>query len=438
MPAELTRANLDQWKRSLKLQLQQKTQKLNSLHTEVNSLLSGMQTTIDTVTANLQAHQGQPKQLAKSLMQEFNKRSEAVQNLDTEICKLVKQMKELQCKVAVVTKRSKTDLGALIAGHTKPNRSCTVEDSILPAKQPNVLGFPVSQNQFQILSEIEAQESELTKEQNLEDPRKTRAQRLQVSSRAEGQETLQRNDAVNYSPPVVENEITVFPHSLSVSAPDILDSQSGGIVQNLLEPGAIDDDALYINDVNDVACTDGNCNKRISVAGPERSAGRPGHMPTRRNLACRKNIEDSCMGQDWSAGRPGIRPFAASSATCPFPITACLGPYGNASRQPHHTGPNTREETLTVTSSTRRPRQEDQSTIQLTASSSQRSPAAEDRASSATVALYPCRPPYFCGDIDDDVHIWTSIVSRWLDTVQGEPSKQLTYVVSLLRGAAIE
>ena len=41
-------------------------------------------------------------------------------------------------------------------------------------------------------------------------------------------------------------------------------------------------------------------------------------------------------------------------------------------------------------------------------------------------------------DADDDVHVWTSIVSRWLDTVQGEPSTQLTYVVSLLRGAAIE
>ena len=140
------RANLDQWKRSLKLQLQQKIQKLNSLHTEANSLLSGMQNTIDTVTANLQAHQGQPEQLAKSLMQEFNKRSEAVQNLDAEICKLAKQVKELQYKVTAVTKRNKTDLGALIASYTKPNRPYTVEDSILPAKQPNVLGFPVSQN----------------------------------------------------------------------------------------------------------------------------------------------------------------------------------------------------------------------------------------------------------------------------------------------------
>ena len=53
-----------------------------------------------------------------------------------------------------------------------------------------------------------------------------------------------------------------------------------------------------------------NCNKRISDAGPERSAGRPGHTPIRRDLACGKTIEDSCAGQDWSAGRPGNRPLA--------------------------------------------------------------------------------------------------------------------------------
>ena len=169
-----------------------------------------------------------------------------------------------------------------------------------------------------------------------------------------------------------ENEPTFF-HSLSVSAPDILESQSGGPVQNLLESGANVDDALYSMDVNDVACMDRICNKRISDAGPERSAGRPGN-----------------------------RPFGASSAACPSLITACLGLYGNASRQPHHTGPNTREETYTASSTTGRLR--DQSTSQPAASSSRR-PTAEDRASPATVALYPRRPPYFCGGQDEDVHI---------------------------------
>ena len=64
--------------------------------------------------------------------------------------------------------------------------------------------------------------------------------------------------------------------------------------------------------------------------------------------------------------------------------------------------------------------------------------AAEDRALPAIAALHPRRPPCFSGGLDNDVHVWTSIISRWLDTVRGEPSKQLTYVVSLLRGAAFE
>ena len=43
---------------------------------------------------------------------------------------------------------------------------------------------------------------------------------------------------------------------------------------------------------------DFNCNKRISNAGPEWSAGRPGHTPTRRIFACEKLVEDSYAGQD--------------------------------------------------------------------------------------------------------------------------------------------
>ena len=54
------------------------------------------------------------------------------------------------------------------------------------------------------------------------------------------------------------------------------------------------------------------------------------------------------------------------------------------------------------------------------------------------VALQPRRPPYFSGGYDEDVHTWTSIVTRWLDAIQGEPIAQLTFVVSLLRGAAYD
>ena len=64
--------------------------------------------------------------------------------------------------------------------------------------------------------------------------------------------------------------------------------------------------------------------------------------------------------------------------------------------------------------------------------------ATEDLMSTATVVLHPRRPPYFTGGEIEDVHLWMSIVSRWLEIVQGELSVQMTFVVSLLRGVAYE
>ena len=184
--------------------------------------------------------------------------------------------------------------------------------------------------------------------------------------------------------------------------------------------------------------SDLNCNKRISHAGPERSAGRPGHTPTRRILECDENIEDSCAGQDWSAGRPSHRLFGARTAACLPTQAACnSGPYGSASHQPHNPGHNTREEQSFVTTPPRDrlPRQTTTSSQQTSTSGGH---AASDRASPAKVALHPRRPPYFCGGLDEDVHVWASIVDRWLDASQGEPSQQMTFVVSLLRGAAYD
>ena len=148
-----------------------------------------------------------------------------------------------------------------------------------------------------------------------------------------------------------------FTHSFSVSPSDILKLQSVGPVHYSLGTGAVLDDALYDYDVNDMACMKQKCNKRISNAGPDWSAGRPGHTPSRRELACGKLIEDRCAGQDWSAGRPGLTPFGASSTACPSSHTACIGPYGTAATQPHYTGCNTREETFTASSATGRPRE---------------------------------------------------------------------------------
>ena len=133
-------------------------------------------------------------------------------------------------------------------------------------------------------------------EDKLIDPRSTRLSRLQAARRFEDQETLKilSNEGILNTVPPVRDEQGIlysggidqpvssriqsifFPHSLSVSPPDILESQSGGNVQNKLETGDCDD-ALYISSVKDVACTISKCNKRISVARQEWSAGRQGN-----------------------------------------------------------------------------------------------------------------------------------------------------------------
>ena len=206
-----------------------------------------------------------------------------------------------------------------------------------------VFGFPIAANQFSVLQPAEAQ-SQGPRSEGLVDPRTTRHQRqaAEQAGNREMMDTRGHSFAVNVENPAqdifdrdtcvepvaVGNSSHFIPYSLSASLSDIL-LQSGEPVHYLLESGAVvDDDTLCGHDVNDVACMVEKCNKRISYAGPERSAGRPGHTPIRRILACEQNIEDSCAGQDWSAGRPGNRPFGASSAACPSSQMACLGPYG--------------------------------------------------------------------------------------------------------------
>ena len=323
----------------------------------------------------------------------------------------------------------------------RPNQPIQLPTSQIPSR--SVFDFPVSVNPFQSLQELPpAMSTNPSEIQNrLIDPRKTRLARQQAARGSTRQGTLAylSNEGIFHTVSPVQDVQGIlingdidqpvsfgicpqfFPDSIFVSPSDILNVQFDGNVQNLLGTGAIFDDTMYSTDVNDVACTNETCNKRISYAGPERSAGRPGHTPTRRKLACEKHIEDRVAGQDWSAGRPGIRPFGSSTAECPSSLTACLGPYGTAYRQLHHTGPNTHEGKCIASSTVGRPQH--QSTIQTTASSSKRSPATEDRASPATGALHPRRPLCSCGGTNEDVHVWTSIVSRWLNIVHGEPSK---------------
>ena len=243
-------------------------------------------------------------------------------------------------------------------------------------------GFPVSKNQFRVLqsSESAVSQSSVQIEDRLIDPRSTRLSRLQAARRFEDQETS-TNGGIFNTIPVINDEQgiltneeivelvssrhhpTFFSHSLSACPPDILEAQSGGNVHYKLEIGVVNDDALYVGNVNDVACTIEPCSKRISTGG-----------------------------QKWSAGRLGNRPIGARIAARNSEI--CLGSYATRSVVQPRTGYNTREEEQ---ASSRRPRKGDQSTSQPTASSSGR-PAAEDRASPATVALHPLKPPYLLED----------------------------------------
>ena len=200
--------------------------------------------------------------------------------------------------------------------------------------------------------------------------------------------------------PIAIDHSSQFFNSFSASPSDNFAVQSVGHVHYELDSGVVGGESLY---------GDFKCNKRISNAGP-----------------------------DWSAGRPGTMPFGARTAACLSPQTACIGPYGTAALQQRNTGHNTREESL-VASTTSPPAglPRPYITNQPTASTSG-GHAADDRVSPAKVALHPRRPLYFSGGLDEDVHVWTSIVDRWLDASQGEPSQQMTFVVSLLRGAAYD
>ena len=212
-----------------------------------------------------------------------------------------------------------------------------------------VFGFPIAANQLSTLHSSQPAETQcqLHREEGLVDPRTTRHLRI-AANRADDRgsqadvgssatvPTLSNTQGILYSGnvvnPVVSGNGSPFfvYHSFSASPSEVLNLQSVGHVHYLLGTSAVDNDALYDENVKDVAGTIKSCNKRISFAGPDWSAGRPGHTPTRRELACGKLIEDRCAGQDWSAGRPGLMPFGASSAACPSSQTACIGPYGTA------------------------------------------------------------------------------------------------------------
>ena len=156
-----------------------------------------------------------------------------------------------------------------------------------------VFGFPVVYNQFNELQNNQPAEFQRSTQEDvgLVDPRTTRPQRLAAASRTEDTGTktsedltttvlLDRTaqeifDSNNVEPVAVGNSSSFFPYSFPAWSPDILSMQSGDDVHYMLGTDA----GVKVNVGGETLYSEFNCNKRISWAGPERSAGRPGHTP---------------------------------------------------------------------------------------------------------------------------------------------------------------
>ena len=149
-----------------------------------------------------------------------------------------------------------------------------------------VFGFPIAANQFSILQASQPAETQCQEQEDvgLVDPRTTRHLRI-AANRADERghqadvcssatvPTLSNTQGILYSgnvanPVVSGNDSQFFvQNSFSASSPEILTVQTGELVHYSLGIGASDDDALYDENVKDVACTLNFCNKRISQCG---------------------------------------------------------------------------------------------------------------------------------------------------------------------------
>ena len=170
-----------------------------------------------------------------------------------------------------------------------------------------IFGFPIAANQFSTLQTSQPAETQCQEQEDVGpvEPRTTRHLRraahktddrgsqadvgsfATVPKHRNTQGIFESGNEVN---PVVSEEGSQFfvQNSFSASSSEILTLQTGEPVYYSLGNGVhVEGETLY---------GDFKCNKRISNAGPEWSAGRPGHTPTRREFACEKLVEDSYAG----------------------------------------------------------------------------------------------------------------------------------------------
>ena len=176
----------------------------------------------------------------------------------------------------------------------QPSSSTRHPKDQIPSSVPTVMGFPISVNQFNVPSKSEFAESQsqVQEEASLINPRSTRLQRLLAAKRAGDQGILLNEGTFESIVPPNFVEPTFFDNSLSVSATE--NSVKNSVGKFELETSDIDG-ALHYSDVREVICTENLiCNKRISNAGQEWSAGRPGNRPIGARDAAQNS--DTCLG----------------------------------------------------------------------------------------------------------------------------------------------
>ena len=149
-----------------------------------------------------------------------------------------------------------------------------------------VCGFPIAANQFSVLQASQPAETQCQEQEDvgLVDPRTTRHLRIaanRVDERGNQSDvcssatvpTYRNTQGILYSGsvvnPVVSGEGSQFfvQNSFSASSSEILTLQTGEPVHYSLGTSAVGHDALYDENVKDVACTLNICNKRIRQCG---------------------------------------------------------------------------------------------------------------------------------------------------------------------------
>ena len=187
---------------------------------------------------------------------------------------------------------TKTAMKYIVRG--QPNSSTYYPSDEIPSVGPTEVGFPVSVNQFNVLSKLESlvSQSHVQEEVSLINPRSKRLQRLQAARRSEDQGTPLKEGVSQNTIPQNTDDLAFVTHYLFVLPIDILESHSVG---NFEQRTSDIQDAMYDNAVKEVNCIkDLTCNKRISNAGQEWLVGRLGNWPIgARNTA--HNFE-TCFG----------------------------------------------------------------------------------------------------------------------------------------------